>query len=129
MWTFRFVPPPCNDITIVVVDDDIAFRSGLAANLADDGHVVAEYGDPQDVPVDVLGAARVVVTDYQMAAIDGLTFADRVHALRPETAIVLATAYWTIEIEAAVAERNFVRLCRKPVDYEELHTLVHEITA
>ncbi len=120
---------PCSAITVVVVDDDLSFRTGLAANLADDGHTVRDYGDPQEVPAEVLRAADVVLTDYQMAAIDGLTFADGVHALRPEAAIVLTTAYWTVEIEAAVAGRDFLRLCRKPVDYDDLHTLLHDLVA
>jgi len=121
------VPSRCNAIRIVVVDDDMSFRSGLAANLADDGHAVSEYGDPQDVPPDVIRTADIVLTDFQMGAINGLTFADRVHALHPEAAIVLTTAYWTVEIETAVAARPFLQLCRKPVDYDELHALVHEL--
>jgi DNA-binding NtrC family response regulator len=110
-----------------VVDDDVSFRVGLAANLEDDGHVVAPYGDPSEVPAEVLRSARVVVSDYQMGAIDGLTFADGVHAAYPAIAIILATAYWTVELEAEIAARSFVVLCRKPVDYDELHALVHAL--
>lgn len=112
---------------VVVVDDDASFRIGLAANLEDDGHPVAHHADPSEVAAGDLTTARVVVTDYQMAAIDGLTFADGVHAVHPETRIVLATAYWTVEIETEVAARDFVELCRKPLDYEELHALVHRL--
>ncbi len=119
--------PPCSAIAVVVVDDDQSFRVGLAANLEDDGHRVAVYGDPREVPPEAVRDARVVVTDYQMAEVDGLTFADSVHATRPEVGVVLATAYWTVEIETAVVARRFVRLCRKPMDYDELHALVHEL--
>ena len=45
----------------------------------------------------------------------------------PRTAIVLATAYWSVEIEAEIAARDYVRLCRKPLDYDELHDLVHGV--
>ena len=121
------MPSSCSAITVVVVDDDASFRSGLAANLEDDAHVVGQYGDPQEIPPDVLLAAQVVVIDYQIATIDGLSFADRVHVARPETAIVLVTAYWTVEIEAEVAARDFLQLCRKPMDYDELHALVHQL--
>lgn len=120
-------PPRCSDLGIVVVDDDESFRVGLAANLADDGHTVGAYAGPGDVPEDVLAGARVVVTDYQMADVDGLAFADAVHAKAPRTAIVLATAYWSVEIEAEIAARDYVRLCRKPLDYDELHDLVHGV--
>ncbi|MEO6029450.1 MAG: response regulator [Candidatus Binatia bacterium] len=122
------MPSPCNAIRVVVVDDDMSFRSGLAANLADDGHAVSEFSDPRDVPPNIVRAADVVLTDYHMAAIDGLTFADSVHTLRPEAAIVLATAFWTVELETAVTARPFLHLCRKPVDYDELHTLVHQLS-
>jgi len=118
---------PCSAIAVVVVDDDASFRSALAAILEDDGHVVGQYGDPQDVQPDVLLAAQVVVIGYQIATINVLSFAERVHAARPETAIVLVTAYWTVEIEAEVAARDFLELCRKPMDYDELHALVHQL--
>jgi len=120
---------PCNAIAVVVVDDDASFRSALAAILEDDGHVVGEYGDLKDVPPAAMRAAQVVVIDYPMMASDGLSFADSVHAAQPQTAIVLATAYWTVEIEAEVAARDFIQLCRKPIDYDELHALVHQLAA
>jgi DNA-binding NtrC family response regulator len=118
---------PCDTIRVLVVDDDVAFRTGLAENLIDDGHVVNECGDPSEVPADLIRRAHVVLTDYQMASIDGLKFADAVHDIRPDTTVVLTTAYWTVEIETAVAVRPFVQLCRKPVDYDELHELVHQL--
>jgi DNA-binding NtrC family response regulator len=121
---------PCSAIAVVVVDDDASFRSGVAANLEDDGHRVLEYADPREVPPSSVAAADVVVSDYQMAEVDGVTFADGVHAERPEINVVLATAYWTVEMEAEVAARRaYVRLIRKPVDYDELHALVHELAA
>lgn len=113
-----------------MVDDDTSFRSGVAANLEDDGHVVHQYEDPRDVAPSSLAAAHVVVSDYQMADVDGITFADVVHAQRPDLNVVLTTAYWTVDMEADVgARRSFLRLCRKPVDYEELHDLVHELAS
>lgn len=118
---------PCSTLTVVVVVDDASFRSGVAANLEDDGHVVHQYEDPRDVPASSLDAAHVVISDYQMAEIDGITFADRVRTRRADLNVVLTTAYWTPEMEAEVAARPFLRLCRKPVDYDELHGLAHEL--
>lgn len=120
-------PRPCSALAVVVVDDDASFRVGLATNLEDDGHPVHAYADPVDVPADVLATADVVVTDYQMADVDGLAFADAIHAGTPQTAIVLATAYWSVEIEAEIAVRDYVCLCRKPLDYDELHAVVHRL--
>lgn len=124
------VSAPCNAITVVVVDDDDSFRSGVAANLEDDGHVVLQYEDPRDVPPGTLEAAHVVVSDYQMTDVDGINFADAVHTKRPDLSIVLTTAYWTVDMEAEIAVRRaFLRLCRKPLDYDELHDVVHELAS
>ncbi len=120
--------PPCDTITVVVVDDDTSFRSGVAANLSDDGHVVHENADPRHVTGDQLATAHVLVTDYHMAETDGITFADRVHRTHP-VAVLLVTAYWTVEVEAAVSARPFLHLCRKPVDYDDLHVRIHELAA
>ncbi len=128
--TYPPVARPCNAITVVVVDDDDSFRSGVAANLEDDGHVVFQYEDPRDVPASSVEAAHLVVSDYQMTDVDGISFADAVHVKRPDLRVVLATAYWTVEMDAAVAARRaFLRLCRKPLDYDELHDLVHELAS
>ena len=118
---------PCSAIPVVVVDDDAAFRIGVAANLADDGHPVHQCEDPRDVTRDRLATAHILVTDYHLANTDGISFADRVHRTRPGLVIVLATAYWTVEVEAAVAARPLVHLCRKPLDYEDLHARIHEL--
>ena len=40
---------------------------------------------------------------YQLANTDSIFFADRAHRTRPGLVIVLATAYWTVEVEAAGA--------------------------
>ena len=114
----------CEDIVVVVVDDDASFRSGVVALLRDDGHDVREYGDPRDVPMSMLAAVHVLATDYHMSDVDGVTFADRVHREAPTLPVVLVTAYWTVEVEAAVAARPYLHLCRKPVDYDDLHARI-----
>jgi len=101
---------------------------GLAANLRDDGHVVSEYPAPSAVGDGAaLDDIRVVVSDYQMAPQNGLVFADAVHAAHPAMAVVLVTAYATPELEAEVDARPFLRLCRKPIDYDHLHDFIHAL--
>ena len=120
----------CSDVHVIVVDDDESFRTGLAANLAGDGHVVCAYAAPAEVPdIRALGRVQIVLTDYQMAGSDGLRFADAVHQAHPNLPVVLVTAYWTRDLEAEIETRTFLRLCRKPIDYDELHGLLHEFVS
>lgn len=113
----------CNDIRVVVVDDAETFRHALAESLRDDDHSVREHADPREVGS--LDDVDVLITDFEMRSMNGVAYADLVHAAQPRIVIVLITAYWTVEIESAIALRPFVRLWRKPVDYDLLHAELH----
>ena len=87
------------EMSILLVDDDDDFRYGLAENLRDDGHEVREYSNPTQVSVGQLDGIDLVVTDQTMAHEDGLSFAQRVHDLRPRIPIILVTASSTAHVE------------------------------
>ena len=112
--------------TIVLLDDDESFRSALAENLRDDGYHVVEYSTAHEVPpLTALGEVRVVVTDYDMPGTNGLTFADMFHAAYPNALIIMVTGVCTKSLEAQAAARGFVCLLRKPIQYDQLHYLLH----
>jgi len=119
-------PPTCRDIPILLVDDDPSFRLGLAGVLGDDGHEVFAYAFPDEVPEDGhLQGVTLLITDYDMPGENGIAFADRFHAARPDVPVVLVTAYRTHAIEALVATRPFLTALSKPLDYEPFHELIH----
>jgi DNA-binding NtrC family response regulator len=112
--------------TIVLLDDDEGFRNALAENLRDDGYRVVEYATAHDVPpLGALGEVQGVVTDYDMPGTNGLTFADRFHAAYPKVPIIMVTGVCTKSLEAQAATRSFVCLLRKPIQYDQLHSLLH----
>jgi DNA-binding NtrC family response regulator len=124
------LPMRCDEMHIIVLDDDEPFRNGLAENLREDGHRVEEYCGPTEVPpLGTLSSVHVVITDHQMSphGPDGLTFADTFHRVHPTVPIVLVTACGSQLLDAQVALRDFVHLCRKPIGYGDLHSLVHEL--
>jgi DNA-binding NtrC family response regulator len=120
---------PCQDIVVLLVDDDATYRDGVASNLADDGHLVHQCASPTEVTDAQLHEAHVVVTDFHMADVNGITFADALHRVRSTLSILLVTAYWTVEVEAAVVVRPYVELERKPIDYHDLHARIHALAA
>jgi DNA-binding NtrC family response regulator len=110
---------------VVLLDDDDDFRSALAANLIDDGYLVAQFARPADLPPLIsFQGLTMLILDYQMDGEDGLSFADRFHATHPDVPVVILTAYWSDFLDAAVAARDFITLRRKPVDYDELARLL-----
>ena len=96
--------------------------------LGDDGHEVFAYAFPGEVPEDGrLQGVTLLITDYDMPGENGVAFADRFHAARPDVPVVLVTAYRTHAIEALASARPFLTALSKPLDYEQFHTLVHEL--
>lgn len=105
---------------LLLIDDDEGFRSGLAANLREDGYELCEYESGLAVPFDRISDVRVVLTDYLMDAEDGLAFAKRFHAAFPFVPIIVMTAYATAHLENEVAAHDHLTLLTKPLDYARL---------
>jgi DNA-binding NtrC family response regulator len=120
---------PCSAMPILVVDDDESFRTALAANLRDDGHAVRECADPAEVLLMAdLGDVALVITDYQMPGLDGLAFADAFHAVYVQVPVVLLSASALPPRRPAAARGEFLHMRQKPVDYDELHQLLHQLS-
>jgi DNA-binding NtrC family response regulator len=114
-------------MVILLVDDNDDFRSGLAENLRDDGHVVREHANPATLAdSEELRDVDVVITDYHMAGQDGIALGDAVRAIRGDVPVIVVTAYWTRQLEEAALRRSF-RLLRKPLDYDDLHRVLVEL--
>jgi DNA-binding NtrC family response regulator len=118
----------CSAIGILLVDDEASFRTSLAETLRDDGHQVLDYRAPAEIPALAdLGQIGVLVTDFEMPGKTGIALADDFHAHHPATPVLLVTAYRTQALEAQAAARPYLRLFHKPVDYDAIHALIHEI--
>lgn len=114
----------CRAIRVLLVDDDEGFRTGLAAILREDGHDVRECATADQVPdANSLDGVEVLITDYEMPGQDGCALADRFHAAHPHTPVVMVTGHH--HRAGGPAERDFLRRLPKPLDYDELHRLVH----
>ncbi len=115
---------------ILLVDDDEDFRRGFAENLRDDGYGVSDYATPADLPdLEALSDVKLVITDYNMAPQDGLSFADAFHDRHPEVPIVLVTAFPGAEVDQQVARRDFLSWQTKPIDYDNFTLLLHNLVS
>jgi DNA-binding NtrC family response regulator len=120
----------CSEIAILFVDDDPAYRAGLAGLLRDDRHEVLEFAHPGLLPPwKDLAHVRVLVTDYEMPHQDGFQLAGAFHASHPDHPVVMVTALYIELVEAEAARRPFLHLRFKTIDYDELHALIHQLAA
>jgi CheY-like chemotaxis protein len=114
-------------VKVLVVDDTDHVRQMLVDMLQLDGfEVVGEAASGAD-GVTVAGSSEpdVIVMDYKMPGMDGLTAARAIRESRPGQAIILYTAYLDATLEAAARDAG-IALCIGKV--EGLNQLERHIT-
>ena len=98
--------------TILVADDDAVARELLAEALRKEGYHVEAFASGEEVIArGRQGRVDLVLTDIRMGAVDGLTVLREFKRTSPNTAVVVLTAFGSLEgaIEAG-DERTTLRL-------------------
>jgi DNA-binding NtrC family response regulator len=110
---------------ILVVDDDAVARQLLAEALRQDGHTVEVAADGQEAIA--LGRAMrfdVVLTDIRMGDVDGFAVLREFRQHSPETAIVLLTAFGSMESAIDAIQQGAYDYLAKPFRKEEVRLVV-----
>jgi CheY-like chemotaxis protein len=123
----RSSQPDTADVTVLVVDDTDHVRNMLVDMLQLDGFtVVGEAASgPEAITLSERQQPDVVVMDYRMPGMDGLSAAKSIRARRSDQAIILYTAYLDSLLEKQAREAG-VALCVGKV--EGLNQLERHIT-
>lgn len=91
---------------VLVVEDDLALREALADTLETAGHSVITAADGSEaLALLERSSVGVMVSDMQMAPMDGHQLLRKVRASRPDLPFIMITAYGTIE-KAVTAMRD-----------------------
>jgi CheY-like chemotaxis protein len=120
-------PVAAKPIRVMVVDDTPHVLRMLTSMLSIDGFEVVSEATSGAEAVERLEEADpdVVVIDYKMPVMDGLTAARELRSRRPDQVVVLYTAYIDAALEREAAEVG-VALCLDKI--EGLASLEREIS-
>ncbi len=111
--------------TIVLADDEALQREALARALRARGHeVLPVEGGEEAVEAVRARAVDVLVTDLRMPGLSGLEVLRRSRALNPELAVLVLTAYGTIDGAVEAMQSGAAHYLTKPVDLEALELVV-----
>jgi DNA-binding NtrC family response regulator len=110
---------------ILVVDDQEMMRDSLAGTLVREGHEVVAFGDPA-AAVARLQAGRfdLLITDLKMPKMGGIELLAEVKRLRPDTPVVLMTAFASVQTAVEAMKLGAYDYIQKPFDGEEIKLLV-----
>src|SRR6185437_11760728 len=111
---------------ILVVDDQEMMRDSLVATLAREGHDVIAAGDGPVAVSRLSGPGRfdLVITDLKMPRMTGIELLQETKRLRPETPVVLMTAFATVATAVEAMKLGAYDYIQKPFDGDQIKLLV-----
>jgi DNA-binding NtrC family response regulator len=110
---------------LLIVDDELHVRESLSHWFTEDGYEVEAAGSGSEA-LGLLGRHRfdVIVSDIKMPKMDGLELQRRIHEKDPDVAIILVTAYASVDTAVNALKEGAYDYLVKPFDPEELSRIV-----
>jgi len=113
---------------ILVVDDEELLRASIAEFLGDAGYEVQTAADGSAAIEAILEQSfGVVISDIRMPGLDGISLLRRVVAERPETFVILMTAYGTTQSAVDALRAGAFDYVLKPLDLDDLLARVQQL--
>ena len=108
---------------ILLAEDDAATRDFVKRSLENDAHEVVTATEGAEALAVLTADGRgfdLLITDYQMPAMDGLSLAEKAAKVRPGLPILLMSAFTIDRGQLAQAAANIVGLVAKPFTLEQI---------
>ena len=110
--------------TVLIVDDERTFARAVRAFLVESGYE-AEVAPDAEQALAMLETLRpdVVFSDLRLPGLSGVELLRRIREFDPSIAVIIMTAYGTIEGAVEAVKLGAFDYLKKPVDLEELKLL------
>jgi DNA-binding NtrC family response regulator len=116
--------------SILVVDDEEIVRESLGGWLEKDGYSVECAADGPAALERLKASPRsILVCDLKMPGMDGLQVLEAAKKIQPELAVVIMTAYATVDTAVTAMKLGAYDYLMKPFDPEELSLMMQKIVA
>ena len=113
---------------LVVIDDEVNAAAALETLLREDGYEVSRAHDAKSgLALLETTDADVVLTDLRMPGMDGLELLARIKEIRPDTMVILMTAYGTVKTAVRAMKMGAEDYLGKPIDVEELEVILQKV--
>jgi len=115
-------------VNILVVDDEEIVRSSLAGWLEEDGyHVETAENGPKAIERLPDREWNLAMVDLKMPGMDGIELMDRIREMRPDTTVIIMTAYATVDTAVKAMKQGAYDYIVKPFNPEDLSLSIRKI--
>ena len=116
-----------NEISILIVDDELGMRDFLSYELGAQGYQISTASDGLEAlaivrskPIDL------VISDMKMPRMDGVTALEEIKKINPNIEVIMATGFGTIESAVGAMKKGAYDFIQKPYNVEEIVALVEK---
>jgi DNA-binding NtrC family response regulator len=114
--------------SILVVDDEPAVQDAVGWLLRSEGYQVATVGSGEEALTRLAQQEfDVIVSDIKMPGLTGLDVLERSRELNPRVAVILITAYATVDTAIEALRRGAGDYLRKPFGLSDLRSSVQRV--
>ena len=112
-------------LRILVVDDEAVVRDSLGGWFRQDGHAVDLAESAREaLRLSARGRHDIALVDIKMPGMDGLELQSRLAAADPDLAVILMTAYASVDTAVRAMKAGAYDYIVKPFDPDELSLLI-----
>ncbi|MGE5174642.1 MAG: sigma-54-dependent transcriptional regulator [Betaproteobacteria bacterium] len=114
---------------IIIMDDEAVERRRIEQYLLQKGYDVLAVGTMQDA-VDAIRRDRydVFLTDCNIPGVDALRTSDEARKINPDMAVIIMTAFGTIETAVKAIKAGAYDYLPKPIDLDQLVVLIERVS-
>jgi DNA-binding NtrC family response regulator len=112
---------------LLIVDDELHVRESLSRWFIEDGYEVEASEDAKEA-LSTLSKKNfdVVITDIKMPGMDGVELQKRIKEVAPSVAVILITAYASVQTAVEALKEGAYDYITKPFDPEHLSRIVEK---
>lgn len=116
--------------TVLIVDDEKNTREGLKHFLAGLDYDVSVAADGKEA-LSLLKKERpeIVLSDLKMPEMDGIALLHQIKRIKPDTIVIMLTAYGTVESAVQAMKAGAYYYLTKPINFEELELTLKKAVA
>ena len=106
---------------ILIVEDNATMREGLELVVRRLGHHVEIFKSAEPALAALkTKPADIIISDYRLPGMDGLTLLEKVKALQPACEVIVITAFGSVDLAVQAMQKGAADLITKPFSPDEL---------